>query len=98
MIVKNLKWMGVVPVALLLSGCFNADYAELCGKKLATSLQTDQMKVLDSKWSKIGRQVRVSISFNATDMTGATTKYNGNCRIEGDKVVSHSSKTARSKG
>ena len=80
--------VGAIAMVLSLGGCFNQEYAENCAAAVRGQLKApDAMTVVNSKWAKAGREVKVFINYDAADDKGRIVRYDASCIFNGDDIV-----------
>ena len=91
--IKKLLTVGVVVATGALGGCLNQEYVENCEDSLrAKSTSAGALKIVNSKWTKTGRDVKVFIDYDAPDASGRMARGSANCVFKGDTLVAFQTK------
>ena len=80
--------VGALAMVSSLGGCFSQEHVEKLVSAVRGQLTSpDTMTVVDSKWAKTGREVKVFLNYDAADDKGRIVNYSANCIFNGDDIV-----------
>ncbi len=81
-------FVGALAMVVSLGGCFSPEFVDNCISALRGQMKSpDAMTVLNSKWAKTGREVKIFINYAAADDEGRIGRYNANCIFNGEDIV-----------
>lgn len=73
---------------LALGACFNQQFVDQCEAALRARLaKADELTVVDSRWTRMGRDVKAFVDYDLRAASGETRRLSARCVFDGERLA-----------